>query len=102
MPSTLTEIVTQLRSCNYECEAGALANNVAFQELERMAAAEQARWEPVPNGTYPGSDPQMGSFTISDRMVYQQIHDYSSSILLPKDWRIFRRTGSPLGTGATP
>lgn len=33
----LSEIVAQLRACNYECEAGRLENNVAFQELARMA-----------------------------------------------------------------
>lgn len=34
---TLAEIVEQLRSCNYECEAGRLEDNVAFVELERLA-----------------------------------------------------------------
>lgn len=34
---TLPEIVEQLRSCNYGCEAGPLENNVAFQVLEEMA-----------------------------------------------------------------
>lgn len=33
----LQEIVEQLQSCNYECEAGALENNVAFIELRRIA-----------------------------------------------------------------
>jgi hypothetical protein len=31
---TLKEIVEQLKSCRYECEAGPLENNVAFIELE--------------------------------------------------------------------
>lgn len=34
---TLAGIVEQLRSCQYECEAGSLENNVAFQALEEMA-----------------------------------------------------------------
>lgn len=34
---TLPEIVEQLRACQYECQAGALENNVAFVELERLA-----------------------------------------------------------------
>lgn len=34
---TLTEIVNQLRSCNYECEAGKLENNLAWIELVKMA-----------------------------------------------------------------
>lgn len=33
----LSAIVEQLRSCHYECEAGSLENNVAFQALERLA-----------------------------------------------------------------
>lgn len=31
---TLREIIEQLESCNYECEAGNLENNVAWQELK--------------------------------------------------------------------
>lgn len=34
---TLTKIVQQLESCNYETEAGCLNNNVAFLSLKRMA-----------------------------------------------------------------
>jgi hypothetical protein len=34
---TLREIVEQLQSCNYECEAGPLENNVAFVDLQRLA-----------------------------------------------------------------
>lgn len=34
---TLKEIVEQLESCDYRCEAGSLENNVAFQELKRLA-----------------------------------------------------------------
>jgi hypothetical protein len=36
----LAAIVAQLRSCNYTCEAGALADNIAWLELERLAAQE--------------------------------------------------------------
>jgi hypothetical protein len=34
---TLAEIIEQLESCNYECEAGPLENNVAWQELKKVA-----------------------------------------------------------------
>ena len=34
---TLVKIVEQLESCNYECEAGFLKNNVAFLALKRMS-----------------------------------------------------------------
>lgn len=34
---TLRRIVDQLRWCGYECEAGPLTMNVAFQALERVA-----------------------------------------------------------------
>jgi hypothetical protein len=37
---TLEKIVKQLESCNYECEAGYLCNNVAFIALKRMAESE--------------------------------------------------------------
>lgn len=35
---TLVEIIEQLESCNYECEAGTLSNNAAFVELKKMAS----------------------------------------------------------------
>ena len=31
---TLREIIEQLESCNYECEAGSLERNIAFIELK--------------------------------------------------------------------
>lgn len=34
---TITEIIKQLKSCNYTCEAGPLENNVAFKFLEKLA-----------------------------------------------------------------
>lgn len=34
---TIKEIVEQLESCGYECEGGKLENNVAFQELKKLA-----------------------------------------------------------------
>lgn len=37
---TLKEIVEQLESCGYECEAGPLSNNTAFIELKERAAEE--------------------------------------------------------------
>jgi len=43
---TLEGIVEQLISCNYECEAGPLENNLAFIELKRRANR-------IPNGLYP-------------------------------------------------
>jgi hypothetical protein len=39
---TLQEIIEQLESCHYECEAGTLENNVAWRELkERVEAIEE-------------------------------------------------------------
>lgn len=38
---TLLEIVEQLKSCGYRCEAGSLEMNTAFVELERMATVLQ-------------------------------------------------------------
>ena len=35
--ANLAEIVEQLESCGYECEAGVMTMNVAFQELKRRA-----------------------------------------------------------------
>ena len=40
MAWTLSEIVTQLHSCDYECEAGLLTRNVAFIALEQMAEVD--------------------------------------------------------------
>lgn len=37
----LKQIVEQLESCNYECEAGPLVNNVAFIALKEKAKEEQ-------------------------------------------------------------
>jgi len=34
---SLKKIVAQLESCNYECEAGVMKNNVAFLALKKMA-----------------------------------------------------------------
>ena len=34
---TLDKIVNQLESCNYECEAGPLKNNIAFISLKKMS-----------------------------------------------------------------
>lgn len=34
---TLQEIIEQLEACGYECEAGPLENNVAWQELKQKA-----------------------------------------------------------------
>lgn len=35
---TLSEIVDQLKACEYQCVAGPLESNIAFVELEKMAA----------------------------------------------------------------
>jgi hypothetical protein len=48
---TLQEIVEQLRACGFECEAGPLENNVAFQELVRLA--EQSTEPPEGNNQPP-------------------------------------------------
>jgi hypothetical protein len=37
----LKEICEQLRFCNFECEGGPIQSNVAFMELEKMAAQEE-------------------------------------------------------------
>lgn len=37
---TLKEIVEQLKSCGYECEAGPLVNNTAFKALEQLVNEE--------------------------------------------------------------
>ncbi|MCY8026385.1 hypothetical protein MOC05_14785 [Bacillus sonorensis] len=34
---TLKEIVEQIKECGFECEAGPLVNNVAFQKLAELA-----------------------------------------------------------------
>lgn len=44
---TLSEIVEQLRSCDYQCEGGPLVNNVAFRELE-YCATQEMKLEPCP------------------------------------------------------
>jgi hypothetical protein len=36
----LMEIIEQLKACNFECIAGKLENNIAFQELEKRAYSE--------------------------------------------------------------
>lgn len=40
---TLSEIVDQLESCGYTCEAGPLSHNVAFIELKRIASEQEER-----------------------------------------------------------
>src|SRR5687768_4617250 len=37
----LPDILSELTACGYACEAGALENNVAWRELERMAQVTQ-------------------------------------------------------------
>jgi hypothetical protein len=37
MKDQLKEIVEQLKSCGYSCEAGPLENNTAFIQLEELA-----------------------------------------------------------------
>lgn len=39
---TLLEIVGQLESCNFECEAGPLKNSAAFQALKSLASGPSA------------------------------------------------------------
>lgn len=36
---TLIEIIEQIESCNYECEAGKLENNVAWAKLKNRIEA---------------------------------------------------------------
>lgn len=44
---TLKEIVEQLKNCGYECEAGPLVNNVAFQKLSELAGVVDESGEEV-------------------------------------------------------
>jgi hypothetical protein len=44
---TLQEIVEQLESCNYECEAGTLENNVAWRELKQIAEGKSPIHIPI-------------------------------------------------------
>lgn len=51
----LKEIVKQIESCGYECEAGPLENNQAFQRLKELAAHELPDMSVLtidPNGRY--------------------------------------------------
>jgi hypothetical protein len=41
LDTSLLEIVEQLESCSYRCEAGPLSLNLAFQELKRRAIEEK-------------------------------------------------------------
>lgn len=47
------EIINQLKSCNYQCEAGPLKKNTAFIELEKAAQKNNRVAEPStsPNTT---------------------------------------------------
>jgi hypothetical protein len=47
----LSRIVAQLRAAGYRCEAGALEDNVAFQELERLGGA--GKREAIPSEATP-------------------------------------------------
>ncbi|WP_193744531.1 MULTISPECIES: hypothetical protein [Bacillus amyloliquefaciens group] len=44
---TLKEIVEQLKDCGYECEAGPLVNNVAFQKLVELAGVSVESGEEI-------------------------------------------------------
>ena len=44
---TLKDIVEQLKDCGYECEAGPLVNNVAFQKLAAMAEVDVESGEEI-------------------------------------------------------
>ncbi|WP_198404143.1 hypothetical protein ACJGE4_15345 [Bacillus velezensis] len=44
---TLKEIVEQLEDCGYECEAGPLVNNVAFQKLAELAGVSAESGEEI-------------------------------------------------------
>lgn len=39
----LKQIIRQLESCQYECEAGTLENNVEFQRLRKLAGLSEAK-----------------------------------------------------------
>jgi hypothetical protein len=42
---TLQEIIEQLESCHYECEAGTLENNAAFRKMKQVAELWEQRHE---------------------------------------------------------
>lgn len=44
---TLKEIVEQLKDCGYECEAGLLVNNIAFQKLAELAGVSNESGEGI-------------------------------------------------------
>ncbi|WP_171056041.1 hypothetical protein [Paenibacillus sinopodophylli] len=41
MFNSISEIVAQLKSCGYQCQAGPLENNEAFIALEELARQEE-------------------------------------------------------------
>ena len=49
----IIEIVNQLNSCNYQCEAGPLGKNTAFIELEKMAQKNEEAPETIDNTSSP-------------------------------------------------
>ncbi len=44
---TLKEIIEQLKDCGYECEAGLLVNNIAFQKLAELAGVSNEPGEEI-------------------------------------------------------
>ena len=86
----LPDILSELTACGYACEAGALENNVAWRELERMAqVTQQPLWtnEKIDSEAYDiakifglpdGLAMCIGNSMIAVRDSYEQTHSAMS------------------------
>lgn len=43
--TSLKEIIEQLKLCRFDCEGGALENNIAFIELKKLAIPQPGQQE---------------------------------------------------------
>lgn len=79
---TLQRIVDQLRSCNYECEAGALENNVAFIELERQAQEQRevSQLDSI-NALLIGYEERIGDYSEDVRTLIEEVRANMPSAL---------------------
>ena len=62
MNMTLIDIVEQLKKCGFTCEVGRLEDNVAFQELEKLAEftydeEDKIAWDNIITGDIIDEDP---------------------------------------------
>lgn len=90
---TLQEIVTQLHACGYTCEAGKLENNVAWQELERLA--KERTWVPLTGDSldYATLDPHVGIWAYHEdgREISISTSEQEIFARLPHDIRLCRK-----------